>query len=177
VRVAITGKPRTGKTTLCFKLYESLKDEFDCGGFVTFEVRETRGGISRRIGFRFHDLSTGEEMWLARVDHASSVTVGKYGVFVENIDRVSEKIFEYSKKEVFILDEVGPMELKSRKFVESVDDVIENSNSVLIFTIHLKSNHWLLRKIRSTFDVIVIDENNRDAIAYELKERLKKLGV
>lgn len=150
MKIAITGKPGSGKTTLCLKIFERLKS-FNATGIVTKEVRKD----GRRIGFIFLDLEDGEELWLAHVENPSDVRVGKYGVFVENIDRIAEKLREKREKlercqnrekcekksEVLIIDEIGPMEMKSQAFVDTIRDIIDTSKGTLIFTIHLKSRH------------------------------------
>jgi nucleoside-triphosphatase len=169
VRIAITGKPRTGKTTLCERLFRMIKDDTDCDGFITKEKREH----GRRVGFIFHELRSGEECWLSHVRNQSSIRVGKYGVYLENVDRMAEKLLEYRKREFVIIDEIGPMELKSVNFVRSVEKLMEGHNN-LIFTIHLKSNHWLLQRIRNEFEVLIIDERNRDEMAYRLAEKILK---
>ncbi len=157
MKIAITGKPGSGKTTLCEKIFSELEGK--ASGIITREVRER--GV--RVGFVFYDLSDGEEIWLAHKDNPSSVRVGKYGVFVENIDRVSEKLYRYIGAEVLIVDEVGPMELKSPSFIRVVEKAMER-NKPTIFTIHLRSRHPLLERIRKEFRVFLIDEKNRESV-------------
>ncbi len=43
----ISGMPGVGKTTLCKKIYESLKNKIKIVGFLTLEKREK----NKRIGF------------------------------------------------------------------------------------------------------------------------------
>lgn len=162
MKVAVTGRPGVGKTTLCLKVYEALKDRLDVRGFVTKEVRV--GG--RRIGFKLIDLTSKESAWLAKVDSDSPVRVGKYGVLVESIDAFAEKIYSYRDADLIIIDEIGPMELKSRKFVEAIKSIMDRDG--LLFTIHLKSQHPLLRKIRAEFEVLTLTEENRDKLAKEV---------
>ncbi len=165
VRIAVTGRPGVGKTTLCLKVYDALKDKLKIKGFITKEVREK--GV--RIGFKLVDLESGDEAWLAKVGHRSPFKVGKYGVIVESIDRFAERIDGYADADLIILDEIGPMELKSRKFVRAVESILDREH--LLFTIHLKSQHPLLRRIRSEFEVITLTEDNRDAVAKEIVGR------
>ncbi len=166
LRIAVTGRPGIGKTTFCRRVYEALKNEINVSGFITLEVRE--GGT--RIGFKLKDLSTGEEGWLAKVGHQSPVRVGKYGVLVESIDRFAEKVESYKNADLVIIDEAGPMELKSPKFVESMEKLLE-SDVPCLFSIHLKSQHPLLRRIRSEFEVITLNESNRDVLVDEIVRR------
>jgi len=163
MKIAVTGKPGIGKTTLCLKVYQKLKDKIKVDGFITKEVRDR--GI--RIGFKIVDLKSGEEFWLAKVG-IGKVKVGKYVVFVENIDRFADKIREF-KGDLIIVDEVGPMELKSEKFIEAVNELVDSREN-LLFTVHYKSKHWLVEKIRKNFKLYVLNEENRNKIADEIAD-------
>jgi len=165
VRVAVTGRPGVGKTTLCLKVFDALRDELDVKGFVTKEVRVS----GRRVGFKLVDLVSGESLWLARVDAKSPVRVGRYGVLLESIDEFAERIESYRDADLIIIDEIGPMELKSRRFVEAVEGIVDRDG--LLFTIHLKSQHPLLRRIRSEFEVLTLTEENRDRMVEEVVRR------
>ncbi len=161
MKIAVTGRPGIGKTTLCLKVYERLKNKIDIDGFVTKEIRER--GV--RVGFKIIDIRSGDEIWLAKVG-IGKVKVGKYVVFVENMDKYSERIRDFSG-DLVIVDEVGPMELKSQKFVNAINDLIEEKEN-LLFTVHYKSKHWLVEKIKKSFKLYILNEINRDRIAEEI---------
>ncbi len=165
MKIAVTGRPGVGKTTLCMKVFKSLKD---VEGFVTLEVRE-RG---RRIGFKLHDLKSGEELWLAKVGEGYP-RVGKYVVFLENLDRFARKISDYDGC-LIVIDEVGPMELKSDNFVRAMERLIESDKNLLV-TVHYKSKHPLVERIKREFELYVIDEKNRDDVANEIINKFKRL--
>ena len=163
-KIAITGKPGIGKTTFCLKVFNALKHECKVCGFITAEIREK----NKRIGFKIRNLETNEEDWLAKVGKGK-ITVGKYVVFVENIKKFLASL---DCNGIVILDEVGPMELKSRDFVRKVSELI-NKNNPMLFSIHFKSKHPLLEKIRKSFEVIVLNEKNRNVLVNRVIERLK----
>ncbi|MCQ4153435.1 MAG: NTPase [Archaeoglobi archaeon] len=159
VRIAVTGRPGIGKTTLCLRVYDALKDKIDIKGFITKEERVK--GI--RTGFKLVDLSTGREAMLARVGKGKTM-VGKYEVLVEEFERFLEEL-DLSGKLV-IIDEVGPMELKSQKFVSLVQKILDNED--LLFTVHYKANHPLADKIRREFRLYILDESNRERVKDEI---------
>lgn len=159
MKIAVTGKPGVGKTTLCFKVYEALKDKFQISGFLTKEVRSC--GV--RVGFKLLELSSGREAMLARIGKGR-VTVGKYEVLLEEFENFLERL-ELSG-EFIIVDEVGPMELKSQKFVSLIQELMGREN--LLFTVHYKANHWLAERIRREFRLYTINEGNRDRIVEEI---------
>jgi nucleoside-triphosphatase len=177
LKIAVTGRPGIGKTTLCMKVFNALKSEVEVAGFITQEVRES----GRRIGFKIIDLQNGEEEWLAKVGEGR-VKIGKYSVFVDAVDRISgriEKIALDKNVDVLIIDEVGPMELRSRRFVEVINRLVgnelEEAQKSLLFTIHYRSRHWLLEKIRKNFRLYNIDERNRNQVAEEIVDTYRRI--
>lgn len=105
----ITGPPGSGKSTLFFKIIESLRS-LGCsvGGIYAPEVREG----STRIGFQLVDLMTGERAWLAKAGAGGSLRVGKYAVLQE-AGPFGRRALERALAEANIIgiDEIGPMEL------------------------------------------------------------------
>lgn len=165
--VAITGKPGTGKTTACLKVYERLRSRIDIRGFITKEIRES--GV--RTGFEIIDLASGESFLLARKGDGFP-RVGKYAVFVENLERVSERILEdYAMAEMTIIDEIGPMELKSRSFINAVERLIDLQENLLV-TVHYRSTHPLVVRVRKEFEVFELTPENRDRVVEEVLKRL-----
>ncbi len=159
MRTALTGRPGIGKTTLCLKVYQALKSKIKISGFITTEERDK--GV--RIGFKLIDLASNRSAQLAKVGKGR-VMVGKYEVLVENLDNFLRDL--EMDGDLVIIDEIGPMELKSKKFVSFVENLLEREN--LLFTIHYKTNHPLIEKIRNSFNVYVIDEKNRDSVTEEI---------
>lgn len=159
MHIAVTGRPGIGKTTLCLKVYQSLKFRIKISGFITVEERDK--GV--RIGFKLLDLSSNRSTQLSRVGKGK-VMVGKYEILLENLENFLQSLD--LSGDLIIIDEIGPMELKSRKFVSFVEKLLEREN--LLFTIHYRSNHPLVERIRENFRVYVIDEGNRNAVAEEI---------
>ncbi|MFW6185587.1 MAG: NTPase [Halobacteriota archaeon] len=165
LRLAVTGRPGIGKTTFCLNMFNSLKDKADICGFITQEVREKE----KRVGFKLKDLTTGEEAWLAKVDSDSSVRVGKYGVMVDAVSQFSGGL-DCSNSELCIIDEIGPMELKSKQFVQLIEHLLSTDISC-IFTVHQKSRHKLVETVKKECEVITLDESNRDSVVDEVVGR------
>ncbi len=164
VRIGVTGRPGIGKTTLCKRVYEKLKALKRVSGFITEEVREK----GRRVGFEVVDLESGERFMLAGLNpDGSNVRVGKYFVY---LDRFEEYIRGLKLSEVVIVDEVGPMELKSKAFVNFVDKVIERDN--ILLTLHQRSRHPVVERAKRAVKLYTIDEKNRDAIAEKVFREL-----
>ncbi len=160
-RIAVTGSPGVGKSTLVAKV---VKDsDLKVGGVLARERRYK----DRRTGFELLDLSTGALGVLAD-ETGSGPQLGKYRVHPEDLDGIGARAVEAALKcDLIVVDEIGPMELSSRKFVSAVEMAIASSKPMLV-VLHEWSNHRLAKKIRSTFKVITVTLENRNALADEI---------
>jgi nucleoside-triphosphatase len=150
----ITGPPGSGKTTAIVKVAEILASKgFAVGGFYTREVRE--GGL--RKGFEIVTIPDGETAWLALRGGVSRYRVGSYAVFPENLERVGLPRIETAAGEgkVLLVDEVGPMELLSERFVRSVERAI-GSVGASAFTVHYRARHPLVERLRAAATLIEV---------------------
>ena len=161
LRIALTGSPGIGKTTLLQKVVVSL------GGCVGGVLARDMRFKDRRIGFELLDLSTGAVGILA--DNAGSGTkLGKYRVHPEELDRIGAQAIENAMNaDLIVVDEIGPMELSSCRFVNAVEKAIASEKNMLV-VLHEWSNHRLAKKIRGTFQIITVSRENRDVLACEL---------
>lgn len=167
MKILITGLPGSGKTTLCKKIVQNLKDKKICG-ILSEEIRE--GG--ERKGFKIIDLKTGAEGMLAHVALREGPRVGKYRVNLHDIEKFSNSLEEDC--DLMIIDEIGPMELMSEKFIRAVREIFGSGKNV-IATIHYKSGHELVRELKNRKDVAIyeINEANRDKTLKEILQKLK----
>ena len=164
-RIAVTGSPGIGKSTLVAKVV--LDSKRSVGGVLARD----RCYKDRRIGFELLDLSTGSVGILAD-ETGSGPQLGKYRVHPEDLDNIGAHAIESSLKcDLIVVDEVGPMELSSRRFVSAVENAISSDRPMLV-VLHEWSNHRLAKKIRSTFKVITVTRENRETIAQEISRAL-----
>ena len=175
--VFLTGRPGVGKTTVLLRAIELLKAEgARVGGMISREVRE--GGV--RVGFEIVDLAGGRRGWLAHVRQKKGPRLGKYRVNMEDLDGIGvEAILRaIEEADIVVIDEVGPMELFSERFVKAVELALESGKPVL-GTIHQRARGPLLDRIRRSplVKVITVNLSNRDElpriIARELRPFLK----
>ena len=84
MKILITGKPRSGKSTLINRLIHWLQERsVQIGGIQTPELRE-----GRRVGFEIIDLSSKARGILSHVNIKSIVKVSKYGVNLHAIREI-----------------------------------------------------------------------------------------
>lgn len=163
----LTGAPGVGKTTLLMKLVDALKESGICvGGMISREVRESR----KRIGFEIIDLTSSRRGWLAHINQKNGPQVGKYRVNIEDLNIVgAQAVTEaLTKCEAIAIDEIGPMELFSKRFKEAVRKALE-SNKLVLAVVHWKAQDTLINEAKKRKDVEIIN------VTKENREQLKEL--
>ncbi len=174
-KIGITGIPQIGKTEGLLKIMRRLEGQYTFGGMITRAVEEN----GRRVGFKMVDWITGEERLLAHVDLDTSYRVGKYNVDIKALEEFGlpaiRKAMESDEVDIVVIDEVGKMELESRKFREMVKEVLESDKPVLL-TLHKKSRDSLLQDIRNMNNVRIfeITKVNRNLLPYKIEKILKE---
>jgi len=122
----LTGRPGTGKTSLIKQAVAGMKGK--AGGFYTEEIRSQ--GV--RQGFRLVTLD-GQDAILAHVNIHSPYRVSRYGVDIDNLDRVGVSALHQAAQQcdLVVIDEIGKMELFSASFREAVLQIIDSGKRVL----------------------------------------------
>lgn len=165
-RIAVTGSPGVGKSTLVQKAAAALGCRV--GGVLARDKRFK----DRRIGFELLDLSSGATGMLAD-EAGSGPQLGKYRVHPEELDGIGAQAVENALScDLIVVDEVGPMELSSRRFIIAVEKAL-SSNKPMLVVLHEWSSHRLAKKIRGTFKVITVTRENRDALVKEIAGELR----
>ena len=149
--IFVTGPPRSGKSTLIMSISKELLDKgIQVGGIICPEIRI--GG--RRWGFKVIVYPGGPEEILASITIKSPHRVSKYGVNVQGFEKIVEdhlnKMLTDPKTKVLLIDEIGKMELLSKKFEEFVKKAL-NTQKPIIGVIG-RVNHPLILTIQKRKD-------------------------
>lgn len=160
--ILVTGPPRCGKSTLIEAVVSTL--DRPAIGFFTRETRET----GRRTGFEIVTLD-GKRGILAHERTRSTIHVGKYGVNLEDLDRIAvPSIVPADADQVVVIDEIGKMECLSALFRETLVRTLDSPNLV-IGSIAIKGDSFIQGiKKRSDVESVVVSERNRDMLAKSL---------
>jgi nucleoside-triphosphatase len=167
LRIAVTGSPGVGKSTLVQKVANATGCRV--GGVLARDKRLK----DRRVGFELLDLASGQTGILAD-ETGSGPQLGKYRVHPEDLERVAARAVENASvnSDLIVVDEVGPMELTSKRFVGAVEMAIASDKPMLV-VLHEWSSHPLAKKIRASFKVITVTRDNRDALTKEISGELR----
>jgi|ERR687892_1631493 nucleoside-triphosphatase len=168
MRLFLTGNPGVGKTTLIRAIAERL-EEVTCAGFYTEEKRQ-RG---QRIGFRIITLD-GEEANLASLGREKP-TVGKYSVHLEEFEKLALPNLDTATTpaDLYVIDEIGKMELLSRPFRSSIIALLAQPTNLLA-TIAKRGKGFIDQiKRRTDVEIVEVTRMNRDELPEELARRIK----
>lgn len=164
----LTGPPRVGKTTLIENAIQHLNNFFKLDGFITKEIRE--GDV--RKGFEIVGVR-GEKKILSHKNFENLPRVGSYGVKIENLEEIIEKI-DLKKCDILVVDEIGKMELLSKKFFAWVTEILTGNNPRILGTIGERVLNQLKRENDfSKCKIIRVTYKNRNFLLFEILKFFK----
>jgi nucleoside-triphosphatase len=168
----LTGEPGCGKTTVVKRTADLLALRgLKIGGMMSSENRET----GTRVGFSIEDLITHERGILANVRGSEGPRVGKYSVNMRDLERIGAGAIQRAivEAEVILIDELGPMELHSSRFIESVKAAL-HAQKHLLGTIHKRASHPLVVEVRSNpaYALVEVTVENREELPAQIAERI-----
>jgi nucleoside-triphosphatase len=167
--ILLTGKPGCGKTTLIRRVLEDFPG--DVGGFYTQEIREA----GMRKGFEIITLG-GKRGVLAHVDICSSQRIGKYGVDLQALDRLVVPAIQgaVDRQALVVIDEIGPMEIRSTRFRKVINYALRSDIKVLGTIAHRSMPFTDEIKRMPDVSVIEVNQVNRQELPERILKRLRE---
>ena len=108
--ILFTGLPGCGKSTIIEKIVQRINRPST--GFFTREIRDK----GRRVGFSITTLD-GQQGILADIDIRSHIRVGRYGVYIRDIEKIAVPSMRPENDNVIlVVDEISKMECLSGLF-------------------------------------------------------------
>lgn len=169
--ILLTGRPRVGKSTIIQRVVERLKDRGfkNIGGFYTAEIRVN----NERVGFMINTID-GRRGRLAEVGFESPYRLGRYGIDLKSFEDIALTSLEDAIKGggLIVIDEIGYMELKSRRFRELVIKALDSPAPVLATIMRSRFDFPEMIKSREDVELITVRVDNRDRLVDEIVQRL-----
>jgi nucleoside-triphosphatase len=162
-RILLTGRPGCGKTTLIQRVVRDLA--LPAGGFYTKEIRER--GV--RVGFKLITLEAKEAVF-AHVNFRTSERLGKYGLDLAKLETVgvAEVREALRARKLLVIDEIGPMELRSAIFRDVITETFETAVAILATITARPFPFTNAIKKRPDVRVVEVRPNNREELVSEL---------
>ncbi len=163
----LTGPPGCGKTTAIRRILAGL--EIPAGGFFTQEIREA----GRRMGFQLVTLD-GQEAVLAHVDIAGPPRVSKYGLDLAALDSVGVRAVRTAIEAgtLVVIDEIGPMEMRSSAFRQVVREALGSKLSILGSIVRRPAPFSDEVKAHPAVRLVELNRANRDQVIAQLLSSL-----
>lgn len=163
--VLITGKPGAGKTTVCGKLVNILKESgITCGGVLSPGSHE---------GFDVVDIKTGKTEAFARFGEVREA-VGRFVFDKKGVDFAIKALEDSRDCSVTFIDEIGPLELKDKGLMPAVTSLADSDKILVII-----ARSWLSEEVRElfpkrTFLTFEVTEANRETLPEKISGILAK---
>jgi len=155
--VLLTGAPSSGKTTVIKEIIKSLNHP--ANGFYTEEERVD----GKRVGFLMKTLD-GRSGYLAHQNIKSDFHIRRYGISIENIEKIAIPSITPVENNIIILDEIGKMECFSLAFKQATTNAIDAPN-IVIGTITLGGDDFIQEiKKRQDMEISEVTVENRDLL-------------
>ena len=159
----LTGPPGVGKTTVIRAAAEALSP-YRRGGFYTEEIR-VRG---ERRGFALVTFD-GRRARIADVARPGAPRVGKYGVDVEIIEKMSRAALAVDgTTDLYLVDEVGKMECLSEAFVAGMRTLLDSQVPVVASVSQRGGGFMEEVRRRRDAELWEIDRSTRDELPVKI---------
>ena len=146
------------------------------GGFYTEEMRAGR----ERVGFKLITLE-GKEAIFAHVNFpaaAGSERVGKYGLDLTKLETVGVEAVRAAvhARQLVVIDEIGPMEIRSAAFCDAVNKAFESDVSILATIVARSLPFTDAIKKRSDVSLLEVHLSNRQELFSTLRDEFRSLS-
>ncbi|NFG39742.1 hypothetical protein FC789_00825 [Clostridium botulinum] len=151
--ILITGKIQCGKSTLINKILNELTIPYS--GYRTVPYYEKE----EKAGYYIESVNLKSELKEKISVNTSNISSLKCNVFVKGFDIIGVEILKNSIEDkvskIILLDEIGILEKCSPKFIEEINNCLNNEK--LVIGVLKKKNDEFLNGISERKDTFIID--------------------
>ncbi len=165
MKIFVSGFPASGKTTLLKNIFEEFENKIKIDGFLTLEIRKN----NIREGFKIFWLKNKQEFIFASKNIKTSICYAGYYLDLNALENVIDKID--LNVQLLIIDEIGKMEMLSKKFENFIKKVL-NSEINLLASVHRS----LINLVKGYGEIFWINKENRNMIYEKIKNKIKDLS-
>ena len=144
---------------------------------IGFWTEDIRNKLSKRIGFKIVTTEGKEGILASKYLFETPYKVGSYYVDVETFEELVIPILEKALNEnkVVVIDEIGKMELFSKKFISLVEEIFDKKDKILA-TVPIKDVHLFVKKLKERKDIMLIEVtfSNRNYLPEKIIQLLEK---
>ncbi|WP_049920188.1 nucleoside-triphosphatase [Halobiforma nitratireducens] len=170
----VTGPPRSGKSTVLERTVDRLRaDGWEVGGITAPEIRDD----GDRVGFEIDAVGREGRATMAHVEYDGDPRVGKYGVDVDAIDRLTgvlESSIDDPAIDCVVIDEIAPMQLESERFRTATTRALDAPKPTLAAVADGSSGTLGAVKSRSDVAAFTVAPETRDELPDRLVERVRE---
>jgi nucleoside-triphosphatase THEP1 len=160
--IIITGAVGIGKTTVCEKVIKIARSQgYSCGGIITHKTQSENIIIE--------DVQASETKILASTSNRyQGPRTAKYSFSPEGIDFGIEAIDRGATSDIFMVDELGHLELNGEGFPKVIEKIADGQVKTCILVIRKELLSAFLPKLGATTSVFETTIDNRNQLPGEI---------
>ena len=160
--IIVTGAIGIGKTTVCQKLIELIRNQgYTCGGILTYKAADK--------GIIIEDIQSGEKETLAGINNVyHGPHIGKYSFNPDGIDFGIKAVGKGTSTAVLIVDEIGHLELRAEGFAEILELIKAGKIKDCILVIRRELLPAFLLQLPATPLIFEATINSRNQLPQEI---------
>ena len=160
--IIVTGATGIGKTTVCRKLIEIVRNRgYTCGGILTYKAADK--------SIIIEDIQSGERETLASINNAyHGPRTAKYFFNPKGIDFGIQAIDKGISAAILVVDEIGHLELRAEGFIKVLELIKAGKVTNCILVIRRELLSAFLSQLPTTPFVFKATVNSRNQLPREI---------
>jgi len=166
--IIVTGAIGIGKTTVCRKLIEIVRNRgYTCGGILTYKAPDK--------GIIIEDIQSGEKETLASInDVYHGPRTAKYSFNPDGIDFGIQAVEKGTSAAILVVDEIGHLELRGEGFAKVLQLIKAGNIEVCVLVIRKELLPAFLFQLDAAPLIFETTMNNRNQLPQEIGSVLLK---